>query len=313
VINPALQNHLSGLISGKFSGELSGKPSGEPSGEPSGAINPHDPDSLELHPVGGGSINDTYRLSVGPHRYFCKINEAGKLPGLFEKEKKGLALLRQQHIIRIPDLIAFELIENRQILVLEWIEQGPRTDSFWRVFGEQLAKLHRVSQESFGLDEDNYMGALPQYNAPAGNWTDFFIQQRLEPQLRLALNNGLLEAGSLRQFENLYKSLPGLFPPEAPSLLHGDLWNGNFLCDEQGHPVLIDPAAYFGHRSVDLAMTTLFGGFEQDFYEAYDHHFPLPENYREQWEICNLYPLLIHLNLFGKSYLPDILNTIERF
>jgi protein-ribulosamine 3-kinase len=114
-------------------------------------------------------------------------------------------------------------------------------------------------------------------------------------------------------FENLYRELESVFDIEQPSLLHGDLWNGNFMCDQNSEPVLIDPALYFGHRSMDLAMTALFGGFEKSFYEAYNYHFPFPNNYREQWEICNLYPLLIHLNLFGAGYLGQIGRTLERF
>ena len=113
--------------------------------------------------------------------------------------------------------------------------------------------------------------------------------------------------------ENLYRQLPNIFAPESPALQHGDLWSGNFLCDDQSMPVLIDPAIYFGHRSIDLGMTTLFGGFERAFYESYHNSYPLAHNHKEQWEVCNLYPLLIHLNLFGKSYLGDIFRTIQRY
>jgi fructosamine-3-kinase len=297
-----------------------------------------------LYPVEGGSINTAYRiLTKDNEQWFCKINENSPFPDLLEKEKMGLDLLRKQDIIRIPAVVANATAGGTQILVLEWIAHGPKTAGFWRLFGEQLARLHRVAAPSFGLPENNYMGALPQYNShspyntcspgsssspgnpssadhsssqsrsPFGRWTDFFIQLRLEPQTRLAASNGLLEPAALRQFERLYTALPGIFPEEVPSLLHGDLWSGNFICDEHSRPVLIDPAVYFGHRSMDLAMTTLFGGFDRAFYEAYAYHFPFPPNYREQWSICNLYPLLIHLNLFGKSYLEDILHTIQRF
>jgi fructosamine-3-kinase len=255
-----------------------------------------------------------------------------------EKESRGLQLLRSQDIFRIPAEIVCETARGRQVLILEWISQGPKTPAFWTLFGEQLARLHRVTAEfnqlqfqpsqhqpgitassepmasgSFGLSWDNYMGALPQSNTPTSRWTDFFIQQRLAPQVRLAARNDLLDSAHIRSFERLYPLLPGIFPEEAPSLLHGDLWSGNFLCDEHSRPVLIDPAVYFGHRSMDIAMTTLFGGFDPGFYEAYTYHFPFPSNYREQWEICNLYPLLIHLNLFGKSYQGSILHTIQRF
>ena len=299
--------------------------------------------TLFYHPIGGGSINDTYQVSTKDNkRWFCKFNSAALFPGLFVKEANGLALLRRQGLIRVPAVVACTGAGDRQVLVLEWIDQGPespqggsmrlRSTGFWRAFGEQLARLHRVTQDSFGLDENNYMGALPQDNRPIASWPEFFIRRRLQPQVRVAFDHGLLEPSALGHFERLYPALPGIFNEEPPSLLHGDLWSGNFLCDQQEQPVLIDPAVYFGHRSMDLAMTTLFGGFESAFYEAYAYHYPLSSNYREQWEIANLYPLLIHLNLFGKrpssggplspsspvtfaslGYLGNILHTIQRF
>ncbi|HYE56422.1 MAG TPA: fructosamine kinase family protein, partial [Chitinophagaceae bacterium] len=148
---------------------------------------------------------------------------------------------------------------------------------------------------------------------PLSNWCDFFREKRLQPQIDLAKRQELLSAQLLSSFEKLYKKLPDIFPTEAMSLLHGDLWSGNFLCGEAATPVLIDPAVYYGHRSMDLAMTTLFGGFDQRFYEAYAHWYPLPANYAEQWEVCNLYPLLIHLNLFGQGYLSSIAAALRRF
>lgn len=323
------------------------------------------PVSLGFHPVGGGSINQTYRVVAkdpgaeakgnkvhstddwvqindnrvqvtgnrqfqGQSQWFCKINDAGRFPGLFRKEQDGLALLEAQHIIRVPAVLGCETVGPWQILIMEWIEQGVRNTSFWRLFGEQLARLHQVTRpsaiaqspgmphSSFGLGEtssgsSNYMGALTQSNAPSPDWVSFFIQQRLAPQIRLAAGNGLLDSAAIRQFERLYQRLPDLFPDSTPSLLHGDLWNGNFLCDETGRPELIDPAVYFDDRNMDLAMTTLFGGFDREFYESYAYYSPLPSNYQELWDICNLYPLLIHLNLFGKSYLGTIVDTIQRF
>jgi fructosamine-3-kinase len=271
------------------------------------------PASLHFTPVGGGSINETYRITAGERSFFCKINSHSTFPALFDTEQKGLELLAQQAVIRVPQVAVCAHAGNEQILILEWIEQGLKTDAFWATFGEQLAALHHVQSGSFGLNTDNYMGALPQNNTPGNNWIEFFIHQRLQPQVQLAINRQLLEPAHTRMFEKLYQRLGELFPAEPAALLHGDLWSGNFLCDEMGKPVLIDPAVYYGHRNMDMAMTTLFGGFDALFYESYQYHFPLPANYRQQWELCNLYPLLIHLNLFGKSYLADILNTIRRY
>ena len=269
--------------------------------------------SLQLTPVGGGSINHTYRITAGSDTFFCKINQLAALPNLFETEKQGLELLAQQGVIRIPKVIASGQNGEHQVLILEWIEQGLQTDAFWTRFGEQLAALHHIQSKQFGLTTNNYMGSLPQSNQPADNWTDFFIQQRLQPQVKLAVNRQLLEQSHVQQFEKLYQQLGNLFTPEPAVLLHGDLWSGNFLCDASENPVLIDPAVYYGHRSIDLAMTTLFGGFDSLFYESYNYHYGLPVNYIQQWDVCNLYPLLIHLNLFGKSYLADIVHTIRRY
>jgi protein-ribulosamine 3-kinase len=285
---------------------------------PPGDISPGNMASADLRadPVGGGSINDTYRLRLAGDEkpsFFCKINAAARYPAMFEKESRGLGQLSGTRLIRVPKVIYCGILAGQQLLVLEWIGEGLRTKKFWEKFGEQLASLHRVSNTFFGLDDDNYMGALSQSNQPGTSWCDFLISQRLEPQLELAQSNHLIEGRDAKLFENLYKKLGEIFPAEAPSLLHGDLWSGNFLCDEKSMPVLIDPALYFGHRSMDLGMTTLFGGFDKSFYEAYHFYFPLDSNHLEQWEVSRLYPLLIHLNLFGKSYLADILHTIRSY
>ncbi|HLK31400.1 MAG TPA: fructosamine kinase family protein [Puia sp.] len=271
-------------------------------------------DSIYFAPVNGGCINETYKIIINQSQhFFCKINSAKKFPSFLIKEKNGLELLAKQNIIKTPSVIACEETESEQILILEWIEQGLKTKRFWEIFGEQLAKLHYVSNNYFGLEEDNYMGALHQSNSLSKKWVDFFILQRLEQQIKLAVDNNLLEQKHVHQFQNLYKFLPEIFLDENPSLLHGDLWSGNFLCDENSFPVLIDPAIYFGNRHIDLAMTTLFGGFDKTFYDSYHHHFTLPTNHRQIWDVCNLYPLLIHLNLFGRSYLHDILSMIQRY
>lgn len=270
--------------------------------------------SLELTGVGGGSINDTYQVKINNStKLFLKLNKAGAFPGLFEKEMNGLHFLAGQQCIGIPSVIAHTVNEEHQFLLLEWIEGGIRSDQFWKNFGEQLAALHHVSHHAFGFAENNYMGSLPQLNTFAANWVDFFAGCRLQPQIELALHNHLLDKSHVSGFHSLFKKLGSVFADEKPSLLHGDLWSGNYMCNQHSQPVLIDPAVYFGHRSIDLAMTTLFGGFDKLFYEAYDYHFPLPANYREQWDICNLYPLLIHLNLFGRSYLPEIAATLRKF
>ncbi len=270
--------------------------------------------NIRVYPVSGGSINQTLKIELeGCGFFFCKMNKKGDLPGLFEKEKNGLRFLAEQQIIKTPEIIAYQMIDEMEVLVMEWIDHKSADEKCWTRFGEGLAGLHRVTQADFGFAEDNYMGALPQSNQPSADWIDFFIHQRLEPQLRMAIQKNLCEPASVRKFERLYAKLGDIFTKEAPALLHGDLWSGNFICRPDSEPVLIDPAVYFGNRSMDLGMTTLFGGFGKRFYESYAYHYPLPVNHKEQWQIANLYPLLIHLNLFGKSYLGSIMDTIKPF
>ncbi len=270
--------------------------------------------SFRFFPVGGGSINHTYEVVAGDNnKFFCKINSHSKFPGLFESERLGLELLEAQNVIRVPQVIASTIVGDTQVLVLEWIEQGMRTGGFWRLFGQQLAALHDMEENLFGLPADNYMGALVQHNQQQESWNKFFVSRRLEPQIKMAVDKGLLSKEEAREFEKIYGKMDELFPFSNPRLLHGDLWSGNFLCDAQSRPVLIDPAVYYGHPAIDLGMTTLFGGFEKEFYDSYHHIKPFPPNYGEQWSVCNLYPLLIHLNLFGESYKPAILRTIRRY
>lgn len=269
---------------------------------------------IQFLSIGGGSINETYCLTDGTYKAFCKINSAQKFPQLFQKEAKGLLELQQANCILVPEV--FDVVEEneQQVLLMEWIETGERDTSFWEDFGASLAQLHAQQASQFGFAEDNYMGAVPQHNSYQDDWNHFFQTQRLEPLVNLCLHQHLLNAGHAKKFELLYSQLQQIFGDKArPCLLHGDLWSGNFLCNEQGEPVLIDPAVYYGHPSVDLGMTTLFGGFHQRFYDAYAHHTSFPSNYREQWEVANLYPLLIHLFLFGRSYLPQIEHTLSKF
>jgi protein-ribulosamine 3-kinase len=259
--------------------------------------------------VAGGSINDNYRLFTKNRAVFCKVNSATKFPQLLEKEKRGLDTLASYNI-RTPAVVDFFISGDQQILILDWIQPGKRTTCFWKRLGEQVAGLHQVSNKYFGLDEDNYMGSVPQQNEPILNWTDFFINRRLVPMVEKC--HLLLPEGWERRFEKLYGRLPHIFPGSPPALLHGDLWNGNLICDINEEPVFVDPAVYFGHPAMDVGMTMLFGGFDKVFYDAYQHHAVLSLD-EKQCELCNLYPLLIHLYLFGRNYLPSIENLLFKY
>jgi protein-ribulosamine 3-kinase len=269
---------------------------------------------FQARTVSGGSINAVYQLIINNTEHFCcKVNSATKFPDMFESESASLSLISSTGIIRVPRIVLCTKINTSQVLVMEWIQPATRTSSFWQNFGKQLSLLHLKKGSHFGLDHNNYMGALPQSNETAADWSEFFYHRRIHPQVKLAFENHLITIKQATLFEKLPMQLPALFPDAEPRLLHGDLWSGNFLCDAGQNPVLIDPAVYYGHPAIDLAMTNLFGGFDKTFYDSYNYYNPLPANYLRQWDCCNLYPLLIHLNLFGRSYLNDILSVISRY
>jgi fructosamine-3-kinase len=263
-------------------------------------------------PAGGGSINDCYRLETDAGRFFVKVNAADHFPSLFEAEADGLRRLRGAGA-RVPDVIDHGEVDGQGYLLLEWIESGLMRHGFWKELGRGLARLHRHSQAQFGLDRDNYIGSLNQGNAQAADWPSFFIHQRLEPQLKMARDRQRLGDGAAFRFERLFMLIDGIFPEEPPALLHGDMWSGNILCDAKGQPVLLDPAVYYGHREMDLAMTRLFGGFEDPFHAAYQGEWPLAEGWEERVDLCNLYPLMVHVNLFGGGYTAQVESIIKRF
>ena len=232
---------------------------------------------------------------------------------MFEAESKGLNLLREQNSVRIPEVIGFCESGTHQFLLLEFIEGKSRQKSYWQQLGHTLASLHRCTSELAGLGHDNYIGSLTQFNHQHTSWLTFFIEQRLNVQLKLAIDSGIMDSDWSKQFESIYAKLPTLLPEEKSSLLHGDLWSGNLITDENGAPCLIDPAVYFGNREADLAMTKLFGGFDDEFYISYDETLPLLPEYNKRFDLYNLYPLLVHVNLFGGSYKSAVATTLKAF
>jgi len=211
--------------------------------------------------------------------------------------------LRAANAIRIPEVLA----TTERFLVLEWIPLGSPANDFDDQLGRALAKLHRASPNTMGLDHDNFIGSLPQLNTPCDAWSEFYRTRRLEPQLARATDAGLLPPKTRRSFTRLMAGLHEfLGPPEPAARLHGDLWGGNLICDDAGRPCLIDPAVYGGHREVDLAMMRLFGGFSSRVFAVYEEAFPLAPGHAERVSAYQLYPLLVHLNLFGAGYLPNL-------
>ncbi len=268
---------------------------------------------LSVHSVSGGSINEVFKLTTSEGLFFLKLNSAVRYPEMFEKEKNGLQLLSVSRTIKVPKVITTGIVSEVQYLLLTYEVSGIRKNNFWESFAENLCSMHDHSFEFFGLEHDNYIGSLKQSNTLTNNWIDFFIQQRLSPQLRIALNSGAADSSLANDFEKFYQKLHLLLPTEQPSLLHGDLWSGNFMTGENGEAIIFDPAVYYGHREVDLAFTKLFGGFDENFYNAYKNIHPLIKGYEGRFEIYNLYPLLVHLNLFGKGYLGQIRTTLNNY
>lgn len=232
---------------------------------------------------------------------------------MFEKEAKGLNLLRKTGETKVPGVIGFNEDENYTVLVLEFRKSSGRVSGFWEDFGKSLARMHNHHNKYFGLDHGNYIGNLPQSNEQHDNWIDFFVEERLERQISMALDNNRIDKTTIKRFEALYRHLGDFFPVEKPSLLHGDLWSGNYMVSNEGKACIVDPAVYYGHRLMDLGMSKLFGGFDSEFYEAYRKTHPLESNWHEALDICNLYPLMVHVNLFGGGYLNSVKTILTRF
>jgi fructosamine-3-kinase len=256
---------------------------------------------LRATPVGGGDINQSFQLEGADGcRYFLKLNEARRRT-LFVAEAAGLQTIAATNTIRVPQVIAHGTSEGMSFLVLEYLQLGGRGDA--RRLGEQLAALHRHRADRFGFPQDNFIGSTPQPNGWSDDWLDFWREQRLMHQLRIAAQNGY--GGELqRQGEKLMDALPEFFAGYTPQpcLLHGDLWGGNhgFLAD--GTPTVFDPAVYYGDRECDLAMTELFGAYPADFHAGYQAAWPLDAGYAKRRYLYNLYHILNHANLFGGGY-----------
>ena len=262
--------------------------------------------------VSGGSINNTFKVSTKRQTFFVKTNSKTIFKNGFKEEVLGLKFLKNHNTL-VPKKIVEGTFNNSIYLVLEWVERKEPTSKFWKNFAFQLANLHQHKGKQFGLNYSNYMGQLLQKNTFSSDFTDFFVENRLKPQVKLAYNANLLKKKQILQFENLYKHLSGIFPNEKPCAVHGDLWSGNYICGVNEKAIFIDPAVYYGHREVDLAMSLLFGGFSTEFYQNYQQFFPLKKGFDKRKDLYNLYPLLIHLNLFGNSYLKSIESIITKF
>ena len=265
-------------------------------------------------PAAGGDINRALRARLSDGRELFVKYRPDAPPGMYRTEARGLAWLAEAGGPRIPAVVAVGDDAPPRFLALEWVERGAPGPGHDEGLGRGLARLHRAGAPSFGLDEDNFIGSLPQRNAPAASWPEFYASRRLEPLARRAVGDGRLPGRFLDGLERLRARLPDLLgPPEPPARLHGDLWAGNAMTGADGRPVLVDPAVYGGHREIDLAMMRLFGGFSGAVFAAYAEAHPLADGHEERVELNQLYPVLVHVCLFGGGYARSAERILSRY
>ena len=268
-------------------------------------------DIVSIQSVSGGSINRAFSVDTTQGNYFVKVNSSTRFPNMFETEVKGLELLASVPSgLKIPGITGTYSENGISCIVIENLIPGRETKNYWTSLGRGLAALHKNTVGYFGLEYYNYIGSLQQVNEKHTSWTEFYINCRLLPQFKM---NGNLLAGTEASFENLCSKLPEILPDEPPSLLHGDLWSGNCMAAAPDVPCIFDPAVYYGHREVDIAMSLLFGGFDGEFYSAYNEVFPLLPGWQQRVEIYQLYYLLVHVNLFGGAYVEQVREILRRF
>ena len=267
----------------------------------------------------GGCINEAWTIATKTgQEFFVKFNSNAPV-AMFSAEADGLNAMRATGAIRVPKVITFgEIDSGGSFLVLESIQTGSRSNQsrdYFETFGRSLAEMHRLgSGERFGFDSDNWLGSSVQLNPWMNDWSTFWIEARLIPQLKMARDNGYSNQRLQKLGDQLINRIDQIFGSDAepPALIHGDLWSGNYLADENGQPAIFDPACYYALREAEFGMTKLFGGFPQTFYDAYHEAWPLSEGWESRVELYTLYHLLNHLNLFGGSYLGSCLDILER-
>ena len=266
--------------------------------------------------AGGGDINQTFALQLHDGRRLFVKTHPRPPAGMYSCEARGLQWLAEAKALRVPEVVFVSEADalGPACLVLEQIAPNRRNSDFDEQLGRGLAALHRHGAGGFGLDHPNFIALLEQDNTPAASWARFYAERRIGAQSELAQRQGRIGHTLARKLEALCAKLEQrVGPSEPPARLHGDLWGGNLLCDDQGGPCLIDPAVYGGHREIDLAMMRLFGGFSERAFAAYAEAFPLAPGHRERIELYQLYPLLVHVNLFGGHYAAQVDRIASRW
>ncbi len=291
---------------------------------------------LSVKPVGGGSISSAYRLETAHARYFLKVNSDFFALEMFHAEQEGLRAIQTTKTIAVPRARLVDSINGKAFLLMDHVEsKRPNTSDYQRL-GRELAELHQFSLEppptpttgnsdrqpretapssgaDFGFPTDNFIGSLPQSNRSRADWPGFYWFERILPQLQMAREDGLISGKMIPTEERAIDLFREIFGRVKPSLLHGDLWGGNYLIATDGTPYLIDPAVYHGHSMVDIAMSRLFGGFGPEFHTAYHEIIPPPDQYDTQIDLYQLYYLLVHLNLFGSGYYSSVASILKKY
>ncbi len=264
-----------------------------------------------LSPIHGGDINEAFLVTGSDQDFFVKYHNGAYARDMFNKEKKGLELINKAVAGFAPESFAVINKGNHAVLLLEFIKSGNKS-SCQSSLAEKLAQLHRTSSNKYGLDHDNYIGRLVQYNMKSDSVIDFLMYSRFEPQIKMAVDTGLIASDEVPDVNRIMQIMTDLIPDEGPCLVHGDLWGGNYLCTSFGSGMIIDPAVAYSHREMDIAMSMLFGGFTNTFYNVYNDHFPLVKGWENRLDLFQLYYLLVHLNLFGMSYKGSVLRIMKK-
>ncbi|RZJ72894.1 fructosamine kinase family protein [Flavobacterium sp.] len=260
--------------------------------------------------IAGGDINRAFRLRTSGANLLLKVNTT-EYPKLFETENVSLQRLRQTDTVKVPKVIGFGNREKLQFLLMDWIPTQKASVGKWREFGRSLARMHKLPQPNFGLENANYLGTHLQDNSPKQTWSAFYSENRILPMALLLRDQKKFVDQDVILAENFCRKLDEIYPKENPSLVHGDLWSSNFVMS--GEAFLIDPAVCRAHREMDLAMTKLFGGFAADFYLGYEQEFPLEKGFENRMEASQLYPLLFHALAFGGHYVGKCLEILRAF
>lgn len=262
-------------------------------------------------PVSGGDISRAYVLYTDSDRIFCKLNSSSAAKSMFESEEEGLKAIDKTKTVKTPIVYAVNTLEKGACLLMEYVASKNPESKDLEMFGVQLAAMHQTSSDFYGWDNPNFIGNLLQSNHKHPNWVSFYVKERLDPQLQTAVSRGFLTKEEVPSIDKLQSVLSSYCTGIKPSLLHGDLWSGNYLISENGEPYLIDPAVYFGHSEIDLSMSRLFGGFSSSFYAAYFEINPSQPGEFNRMAIYQLYYLLVHLNIFGKSYYKSVKEILQ--